>query len=480
MDVKLKKINRRDFFKTVGAGTASVALPAFSSLLLKGCKSFDSSFKKTSPNIIFLLTDDQRGDSLGCMGNPIIKTPNIDNLAENGILFKNAFVTTSICMTSRASIMTGQYACRHKINDFFTNLSPEAFSQTYPAILKATGYKTGFVGKYGIGSRELIDEFDKWYGIPGPGQPVYEKKDETGQYKHLTDLITEQSIDFLRSCSREKPFCLSVSYKAPHVQDSDPRQFIYNPVYENLYKDVSIPLPKTATQKHFDALPDFLKNSEARERWKKRFANPEMYHKSVKGYYRLIAGIDDSVKNIRNELKKLKLEDNTVIIFMGDNGFFLGEHGLAGKWFAHEESIRVPLIIYDPRMGKSDKGKVSEKMVLNIDIAPTILALAGEEIPEKIQGTSLLPLLKNQNQNWRKDFYYEHSFDFEPLPKSEGVRTENWKYIRYPDQKPVFEELYDLEKDPFEENNLSTNQAFQTVLQKLRNRCEEFKNELTR
>jgi len=478
MNVKSKKINRRDFIKSVGIGTASIALPAFPALVLNGCKTFGSSRNKTPPNIIFLLADDQRWDSIGCMGNPIIKTPNIDNLAKKSILFENAFVTTSICMVSRASFLTGQYACRHKINDFHTNLSSEAFSQTYPAILKKSGYKTGFVGKYGVGNKELTNEFDEWYGIPGPGQPEYENKDKNGKYKHLTELITEQSIEFLDGCSKEKPFCLSVSYKAPHVQDSDPRQFIYNPIYKDLYKDVFIPPPKTASQEHFDALPGFLKTSEARERWKKRFATPEMYRESVKGYYRLIAGIDDSVKQIRNELKKLEMDDNTIIIFMGDNGFFLGEHGLAGKWFAHEESIRVPLIIYDPRMKSKDEGKVCGEIALNIDIAPTILDLAGEKVPKEMQGRSLLPLIINQNKNWRKDFFYEHLFDHPAIPKSVGVRTENWKYIRYPDENPVFEELYDLKKDPLEEKNLSTNKTFQFVLKKLRRRCDTLKNEL--
>ena len=227
-----------------------------------------------------------------------------------------------------------------------------------------------------------------------------------------------------------------------------------------------------------DSLPGFLKTSEARERWKKRFASPEMYRESVKGYYRLIAGIDDSVKQIRNELKKLKLDDNTVIIFMGDNGFFLSEHGLAGKWFAYEESIRVPLIIYDPRMENTNKNKACEKIALNIDIAPTILDLAEVKAPKEMQGRSLIPLLKNQNKNWRKDFFYEHLFDHAAIPKSVGVRTENWKYIRYPDEKNGFEELYDLKKDSFEEKNLSTNKAFQSVLEKLRHRCDEFKMNL--
>jgi len=264
MNAKSNKINRRNFIKSIGAGTAAIAFPA---LLLNGCKTYGLRTNKKPPNIIFLLTDDQRWDSLGCMGNQIIKTPNIDDLAKKGTLFKNAFVTTSICMVSRASFLTGQYSCRHKVNDFHTNLSPEAFAETYPAILKKSGYKTGFVGKYGIGNLELKNEFDEWNGIPGPGQPEYENKDKNGKYKHLTELITEQSIDFLDGCSKKQPFCLSVSYKAPHVQDSDPRQFIYNPIYKDLYNDVAIPLPKTATQKHFDALPEFLKTMEKKIRF---------------------------------------------------------------------------------------------------------------------------------------------------------------------------------------------------------------------
>ena len=466
-----KEISRRDFLlKTV---YGSMAMEMF----VNGC-SYEKRNIAKRPNIIFLLSDDQRWDSIGCMGNSIVKTPAIDSMAKNGVLFTHAFVTTSICMTSRASILTGQYARRHQINAFEQNLTASALSQTYPMLLRSAGYRTGFVGKYGIGSNEYKNEFDEWHGIAGPGQPEYEYIDKDGQYKHLTEIITEQSIGFLKNCSDKQPFCLSVSYKAPHVQDSDPRQFIYNKIYSDLYKDDKIPELKTATSKHFEALPKFLKTSEARVRWKRRFATPQMYQESVKGYYRLISGMDDSIRKIREKLRNLDLDDNTVLIFMGDNGFYLGEHGLAGKWFAHEESIRVPLIIYDPRLEKSKRGKVCEKLTLNIDMAPTILSMAGINVPQAMQGANLMPLVNGNRKGWRTDFFYEHLFEYPTIPKSEAVRNEQFKYIRYIEQRPVYEELYDLENDPYEEHNLTAKPQYRDILKSLRNRCNELSESL--
>ena len=446
-------------------------------MLANGC-SYEKRNIEKRPNIIFLLSDDQRWDSIGCMGNSIVKTPAIDRMAKDGVLFTHAFVTTAICMTSRASVLTGQYARRHQINDFSQNLTVSALSQTYPMLLRSAGYRTGFVGKYGIGSNELKNEFDEWHGIAGPAQPEYEHANKDGRCKHLTEIITEQSIGFLKNCSGKQPFCLSVSYKAPHAQDGDPRQFIYNKIYSDLYKDEKIPEPKTATQEHFEALPEFLKTSEARVRWKQRFATPQMYQESVKGYYRLISGIDDSIKKIRAELRHLNLDDNTVIIFMGDNGFYLGEHGLAGKWFAHEESIRVPLVIYDPRLKKSQKGKFCERLTLNIDVAPTILSIAGINAPQPMQGESLMPLINGARKRWRTDFFYEHLFEHPAIPKSEAVRNEQFKYIRYIEQHPVYEELYDLKNDPSEEHNLAGESRYRETLKTLRNRCDELSESL--
>lgn len=412
---------------------------------------------------------------MGCTGNKIIRTPNMDSLAANGCLFSNTFVTTSICAASRASIFAGRYARRTGIHNFVTNFSPEALAKTYPMLLKANGYRTGFIGKYGVGRSEEMpnDKFDFWAGIAG--QPKYEHKDGAGNYKHLTTILTEQSIKFLDSCAAGQPFCLSVSFKAPHVQDSDPRQFIYDPRYANLYKDVTIPTPLTAEPKYFNALPEFLRKSEARRRWQIRFPTPEKYQQSVKGYYRLITGLDVAIGKIRAELTRLGLAGNTIIILTGDNGFYLGEHGLAGKWFPHEESIHVPLIIYDPGAPKNRRGQRRDEFVLNIDIAPTILDLASVPIPKRMQGRSLVPLMQAKSPKWRADFFYEHLFDHPAIPKSEALRTRQYKYARYIEFD--YEQLYDLANDPHETTNLADKPEHADILEKLRKRCNQLRDQ---
>jgi arylsulfatase A-like enzyme len=422
------------------------------------------------PNIVFLLTDDQRWDTLGVMGNDIIHTPNLDKLANEGTLFQQAFVTTSICCASRASIFSGQYARRHGIHDFKSRFSDQAWQQTYPGLLRRMGYYTGFIGKFGVGNEMPKDEFDFWQGIPG--QPVYEQTDNQGNPKHLTEIMGEQTIEFLSSCPADQPFCLSVSFKAPHVQDRDPRQFIYDPRFKDLYKEDTIPWPETAKDKYFEQLPEFLQEpSEARRRWEIRFSTPEKYQESVKGYYRLITGVDEVLGKIRASLKDNGLDHNTVIIFSSDNGFFLGEHGLAGKWFGYEESIRVPLVIHDPRLGKDLQGQRRNEMVLNIDIAPTILDYAGIEKPREMQGESLVPLVKGYKVPWREEFFYEHLFQHPAIPPSEGIVTLYMKYLRYIDQDPVHEQLFDLRTDPLEIDNLAPRTEPET-LQNWRKRCE--------
>jgi len=290
--------------------------------------------------------------------------------------------------------------------------------------------------------------------------------------------VGEKAIRFLQECSTDQPFCLSISFKAPHVQDQDPRQFLYDPAFKNLYQDAHIPVPRTAALQYFAMLPDFLRNSEARRRWEIRFSTPEKYQQSVKGYYRLITGVDVVIGRIRDELRRLGIEDNTIIILMGDNGFYLGEHGLAGKWFMHEESIRVPLIIFDPRMSSKLRGKSRHEMALNIDIAPTVLNLAGLHVPEEMQGQSLVPLLRDKDCEWRTEFFYEHHFKHPHIAKSEGVRTAKWKYIRYIEQTPVYEELYDLENDPQEERNLQGDDEYRSTLDVMRKKWQEWRHKL--
>jgi arylsulfatase A-like enzyme len=433
------------------------------------------------PNIIFLLTDDQRWDALGVMGNNIIKTPHLDHLARNGIMFRNAYVTTSICCVSRASILGGQYESRHNINDFSTSFSPEALENTYPLLLKKSGYKIGFIGKYGVGNPidQPKEKYDFWEGSE-KGQPDYELTDEEGNYLHHTDKVSRDINRFLDQAGKnQQPFCLSVSFKAPHVQDDDPRQFIINPRYESYYKDAVIPIPETAAPVYWEQFPDFFRTDQniARVRWKLRFATPEMYQESVKNYYRLLTDVDDAVGGMIKKLQEMGLDANTIIIFMGDNGFFLGEHGLAGKWFGHEESVRVPLIIYDPRKEIKERGKIPEQIALNIDIAPTILNLARAPVPEEMQGVDLIQMVDGKKELEREDFFYEHTFLGSPMiPKVEGVVRIDKKYMKFIEHD--YEEFYDLKNDPLEKNNLINDHSYQEEIRKMRERYSELKEQV--
>ena len=445
---------------------------AFASL---SCSSKKSEINTSKPNIIFLLTDDQRWDALGVMGNEIIKTPNLDHIANRGLLFKNAYVTTSICCVSRASILSGQYQSRHEINGFRTSFSEEAFKNTYPSLLKNNGYQIGFIGKYGVGNPENQPEkkFDYWAG-ENKHQPDYENIINDSIH-HYTDIVEKHINNYFETIDK-KPFCLSVSFKAPHVQGNDPRQFIPNPKYNNYYKDVLIPLPETADSKYWESFPDFFKTKEniGRLRWNWRFLNDEQYQESVKNYYRLITGVDAVVGNLITKLKEKNLDKNTIIIFMGDNGMFLGEHGLAGKWYAYEESIRVPLIIYDPR--NTNKNQKIDKIALNIDVAPTILGLAGIEKPKQMQGLDLMDFIRSDSKE-RDHFFYEHTFQNSPtIPNVEAVISTTIKYIKYIEHD--YEELYDLSSDPHETNNLINNTNYSNTLQQQRKLYNQLKKDV--
>jgi arylsulfatase A-like enzyme len=427
------------------------------------------------PNLVFLLVDDLRWDALGCMGNTIIQTPEVDRLAERGVTFTNAFVTTSICMTSRASIFLGQYARTHKINDFATPFTPRAVRQYLPAVLRRAGYHAGFIGKYGVGNQMPEDEFDYWRGFPGQGR--YFPDGEPGP--HLTERMGDQALQFFETAPSNKPFCLSISYKAVHVQDEDPRQFLPSPATANLYRDAHIPVPKTAAPRYIAQLPIEVQRSEGRRRWAVRFGTPELYQESVKNYYRLMTEVDTTVGRIRKGLERMGAADNTVIVFTSDNGFYLAEHGLAGKWLMHEESIRIPLIVFDPRLPERTRGQRLPHLALNIDLAPTLLDAAGLASPSTMQGRSLYPLMRGQRIGWREDFFYEHEFTARGwIPQTEGVRTARWKYTHYPTTQPEFEELYDLENDTLEENNLVRDPAAARQLETLRRHHESWRNRL--
>jgi arylsulfatase A-like enzyme len=461
-----RHFTRREFVTHAGIAAALVASPNRAS-----SRQNQGPETRRPPSFILFLTDDQRWDAMGCMGNPIVQTPNMDRLASEGVLFTNNFCTTSICMSSRASIFTGMYTRRHGINSFDQPLPAHLLAQTYPTLLRREGYKTGFVGKWGLGGPLPEGEFDYFEGFSGQGQY---SQTVNGKTVHLTRLLTEKAITFLRSCSSRQPFCLSVSFKAPHVQDGHPKPFRYDPAFEELYQDVNIPVPKTAHSGSFAALPEFTRQSEGRTRWQTRFSSPELFQESVKGYYRLITGVDVAIGKIMALLVELGLDATTVILHTSDNGFFLGEHGLAGKWLMYEESIRTPLIIRDPRLPVLMRGRTCEDMTLNIDVAPTLFDLAGVAIRPPVQGRSLCPLLKGAPVPWREDWFYEHLYGHEgKIPRSEGVRTKRWKYIRYLDRDPPYEELYDLKRDPYEEDNVVAVKENKSVVGCLRRRWQE-------
>jgi arylsulfatase A-like enzyme len=428
------------------------------------------------PNILFIVTDDQRFDAMGCAGNPIIKTPNMDALAKSGVRFRNTFVTTSICAASRASILTGLYERTHRYTFGTMPIQDKHVSISFPVLLRQAGYRVGFVGKFGVGVPQgaTLRMFDAF--TPFPPTPVFHKQPD-GSDRHLTDIEGDKAIAFLDTVKPGQAFCLNVWFNAPHALDDDPRQYIWPVACDPLYRDAVLPVPRTMTEEFFNAQPEFLRKSESRVRFHWRFDEPKKYQQMVKGYYRMISGVDLVIARLRAELKKRGLDRNTVIIFTSDNGYFLGERGFADKWYIYEYSIRVPLILFDPRLPERQRGKVADGMALNVDLAPTILDFAGVEIPKLMQGRSLKPLLAGQTPpDWRMDFFYEHLFVRHNIPKSEGVRTERWTYVRWFDQNPLVEELYDHQKDFDQVNNLVNARPNAQILEALRRRTTQLRD----
>jgi arylsulfatase A-like enzyme len=424
---------------------------------------------KTKPNIIFILTDDQRFDALGYAGNKIIQTPEMDKLAQGGAYFRNAIVTTPICSASRASIFSGLHERTHKYTFQTGDIRREYMAESYPKLIKEAGYFTGFFGKFGVNFSDkndlfdVIDDYDRNGAFPDRRGYYYKKL--AGDTVHLTRYTGQQALDFIEKAPVEKPFCLSLSFSAPHAHDNAPEQYFWQSGSEKLYSSMQMPGPEMADDKYFNELPLPVREGFNRLRWTWRFDTPEKYQHSVKGYYRMITEVDNEITNIRKKLKEKGLDENTVIIFMGDNGYFLGERQLAGKWLMYDNSIRVPLIVYDPRVKKHQD---VDLMALNIDVPATILDLAGVEQPESWHGKSLMPVVTGQQKSLNRDtVLIEHLWEFKDIPPSEGVRTNEWKYFRYVNDKS-WEELYNLKTDPKETNNLANNPEYRNVLENLR------------
>ena len=504
--IKMKNLNRRQFL-TLTAGSAAAAVMSGCQGQLTGAKGPHAK----RPNIIFLMSDDQRWDAMGCMGNPVVKTPNINRLASDGVLFTNAFLTTSICMASRAGVMLGQFEARHQCNferPSNKTISYAEFDRSYPRLLQKAGYRTGFIGKFGFAvSKEKIlncplnpdgtrdskghlwkkpeympsDKFDSWYGFPGQG--TYFPKDKPG--KHLTSIMGEQAAEFFQNGDPNQPFCLSISFKAPH----GPHQ--PDPAYKDMYKDIKIPRQPNDADEYFEKLPKVVRRHWRGRRVYYKEAHFYNYQEFMERYYQCITGIDVVLGQIRAELKRLKLDDNTVIIYTSDNGYFLGSKGLGGKALLYEESIRTPLIIFDPRLDPSKRATRCPQLVMSVDFAPTMLDIAGLTTPSTMQGMSLAPLLTDPKTKWRDSTFHENYFTSHFMPaladagdwrekilersvRCKAVRTKRYKYIRYFEQRPIIEELFDLQNDPIEADNIAGKSQYSNVLASLRKKCDDW------
>lgn len=432
-----------------------------------------SAAERSQPNIVFILVDDFRHDALGFCGNQIVKTPTIDQLARNGVFFRNAISSTPISSASRASILTGLYERTHRYSFQTGPLENTFLDNSYPLQLRKAGYKTALFGKLGVvcsSPEVLFDEIEDYDRNTEIKENGYFYKRLGNDTVHLTRYTGEKGVEYLESQDGNKPFFLSLCFSAPHAHDTAKQQYFWDKNQNDLYNNSMMPAPRMSEDKYFYRLPQFVKEGFSRLRWTWRFDNPEKYQLMMKGYYRMISGVDQEIERILNTLRRKGLDKNTVVVFMGDNGYFLGERQLADKWMMYDLSVKIPLIIYDPRINEH---KEVEEQVLNVDIPSTLVKLANGDIPSSWQGKSLVNLLRGKETRLNRDtILIEHLWEMSDIPSSEGVRTTDWKYFRYINDKRV-EELYNLQIDPDEAYDLSNDKKYAQVLQNFRKKTDE-------
>jgi N-acetylglucosamine-6-sulfatase len=404
-------------------------------------------------NIVFILIDDLRYDALGFMGHPFLETPNIDALARDGCVFDNAFVATSLCSPSRATILTGLYAHTHGVFDNSTPLNGSI--PTFPRELQKAGYRTAFIGKWHMGgeSDEPRPGFDHWVSFRGQGVYVDPTLNINGARNpvsgYVTDLITDHSVDFIQA-NRDVPFMLYVSHKAVHAE--------FRPAdrHKGCYRDKTYPHPASMenTDDNYRGKPAWVRAQRAS--W---HGVDGMYDKKVdfdqfaRDYAETMLAVDDSVGRIVESLRNHGLLESTLLVFTSDNGFQFGEHGLIDKRTMYETSIRVPLIAHCPDLIKA--GSRNDKLIVNADFAPTFLEVAGLDAPNTMHGRSFLPLLRGGDAGWRDAILYEYFWErsFPQTPTVVGIRTKTHKFMRYHGIWDMYE-LYDLATDPDEMHNL--------------------------
>lgn len=501
------RIIRRTFLKQLGLAAGSVSALNF----LGSCESFSqtSNPKQKKPNIVYIMTDDHAYQAISCYGSKINETPNIDRIANEGIRFNNCFCTNSICGPSRAVILTGKYS---HINGFTENEKTDfdPTQQTYPKLLQQAGYQTAVIGKWHLGSNPT--GFDFWSVLPGQGTYYNPEFIEMGKRLkttgYVTDTITDKALDWLKNREPEKPFCLVYQHKAPH------REWEPNLKHLNLYDDVTIPEPETlfddyegrgtaAKQQRMTISRDLnnmdLKlmiprdlNQEQRQIWNEAY-NPKnqkfrqanlrgddlirwKYQRYIKDYLRCIASVDENVGRVLDYLKENNLEQDTIVVYTSDQGFYLGEHGWFDKRWMYEESFKMPLAIRYPREIKA--GSVCNDMVMNLDFAETLLDYAGVQIPDDMQGKSFRSILQGKTpKSWRESVYY-HYYEYpgyHSVKRHYGVRTKRYKLIHF--YRDIDEwEMYDLEKDPHEMKSIYNDPEYADVRKDLEKELARLRN----
>ncbi|MCP5535509.1 MAG: sulfatase [Akkermansiaceae bacterium] len=435
-----------------------------------------SAFAERKPNIIFLLSDDQSSYSVGCYGNTDVKTPQMDRLGRDGMIFERHYDTTAICMASRANILTGMYEYKTGTNFEHGNMKPETWAQSYPVLLRKAGYFTAFAGKFGIivtGKGLCEDDFDLWGG--GPGQTMYQTAKNKSMAKYAKEFphSTLSYGAFGRDAIREavklkKPLCLSISFKAPHMPATpDPR-------FDEVYAGKKFTKPANFGRASAANRAPQSKQGRQYERFESWNYDKD-YDGVMRKYHQQIYAIDVAVGMIRDEVEAQGIADNTVIIYTSDNGFICGSHGYGSKVLPMEEASRVPLMIYDPRVKTSGQKLRTRRLTGNIDFAPTILELAGLPVAENMDGKSLLPTLNDPTQGGHEKLTLMNVFGPNPT-KAMSTVDGRYKYTFWwygNDSMEPAEELYDLEKDPLERVNLAGNPEHAPTLQMMRKKYDE-------
>ncbi len=499
-------MDRRDFLKAAGLSAASFALG--------GCV---GSFQKgivggKRPNILFIMSDDHATPAISAYRgflSGVAKTPNLDRIAKEGMLFKNCFCTNSICAPSRAVILTGKYS--HLNGQIDNKVTFNGSQQTFPKLLQKVGYQTAMIGKWHLKSEPT--GFDYWNVLPGQGTYYNPAMKEMGQQKkytgYTTDIITDHVLKWLKERTADKPFCLMYHHKAPH------REWEPAPKHLTMYDDVNIPEPETlfdnnsgrgTAAKEQDMTIEKTMNDRDLKLVAPKNLTPEQkriwdaayepkneafrkanlrgrdlvrwkYQRYIKDYLRCIASVDDNVGRVLDYLDEAGLAKNTVVIYTSDQGFYLGEHGWFDKRFMYEESLRMPFLVRYPRQIKP--GSVNDDIVLNLDFAPTFLDFAQAQIPTDMQGQSLRPLLKGvAPPDWRSSIYY-HYYEYpawHSVKRHYGIRTERYKLIHFYYDIDEWE-LYDLANDPDEFKNLYGDPAYTQVVKKLKAELARLKKE---